>query len=43
MVESKDDNTVTYENSEIGFGSHRIVKGVNDLMYIRETDMEQGH
>jgi hypothetical protein len=34
---------VTCENSETGFGSLRIVKGVDRLIYISDTDMEQGH
>jgi len=34
---------VTYENSEIDFGSLRIVKGVDHLIYISDTDMEEGH
>jgi len=41
MVEHKDDNTVTYVNSEIDFGSLRIVKGVDRLIYISDTDMEE--
>jgi hypothetical protein len=39
MVEGKDDKAVTYENSETGFGSHRIVKGVDCLIYIGDTDV----
>jgi len=34
---------VTYENSTAGFGSLRIVKGVDHLIYISDTDMEEGH
>jgi hypothetical protein len=34
---------VTYENSEIGFGSFRIVKGVDRLIYLSDTNMEEGH
>jgi len=32
MVEGKDDDEVTYLNSEHGFGSVRIVKGVDCLI-----------
>jgi len=43
MVESKDDKAVTYVHSKTGFGSLRIVKGVDRLIYISDTDMEEGH
>jgi hypothetical protein len=43
MVEGKDAKAVTYANSEKGFGSFRIVKGVDRLIYISDTDMEEGH
>jgi len=43
MVEGKNDEVVTHVNSEIGFDSFRIVKGVDRLVYISETDMEEGH
>jgi hypothetical protein len=43
MVEGKNDTAVTYENSETGFGSSRIVKGIDRLIYISDTDMEEGH
>jgi len=43
MVEGKDDEEVTYVNFEMGFGSVRIVKGVDRLIYISDTDMEEGH
>jgi hypothetical protein len=33
----------TYENTETGFDSLRIVKGVDRLIYISDTDMEEGH
>jgi len=33
LVQAKDDNAVTHENSEAGFGSLRIVKGVDRLIY----------
>jgi len=43
MVEGKNDKAVTYVNSEKGFGSLRIVKGVDRLIHISDTDMEEGH
>ena len=43
MVEGKDDKAVMYVNSETGLGSVRIVKGVDRLMYISDTDLEEGH
>jgi len=43
LVEGKDDTAVTYENSKTGFGSLRIVEGVDRLIYISDTDMEEGH
>jgi len=43
MVEAKDKKAVTYENSKAGFGSLRMVKGVDCLIYISDTDMEDGH
>jgi len=43
MVEGKDDGAVTNVNSETGFGSLRIVKGVDRLIYISCTNMEEGH
>jgi len=43
MVESKDDKRSTYENSETGFGSLRIVEAVDRLIYISNTNMEEGH
>jgi len=43
MVEGNDDEAVTNLNSETGFGSLRIVKGVDRLIYISNTDMEEGH
>jgi len=42
MVEGKNDKAVTNENSETGFGSLRIVKGVDRLIYISDTDIEEG-
>jgi len=43
MVESRDDEAVTHENSETGFGSLRIVKGVDRLIHISDTDKEKEH
>jgi len=43
MVECRDDMAVTYVKSEAGLGSLRIVKGVDSLIYISDTDMEEGH
>jgi len=43
MVEAKDDKVVTYVNSETGFGSLRIVKGVDHLIYISDTDLVERH
>jgi len=42
MVEARMVKAVTNENSEIGFGSLRIFKGVDRLIYISDTDMEEG-
>jgi len=42
-VERKDDEAVTYVNSETGVHSLRIVKGVNRLIYISDTDLEEEH
>jgi len=36
MVEGKDDKVVMYVNSETGFGSLGIVKGVDRLIYISD-------
>jgi hypothetical protein len=43
MVGGKDDKAVMYEISETGFGCLRIDKAVDRLIYIRNTDMEEGH
>jgi len=43
MVEVKDEDAVTYVNSETGFGSFRIIKGVDCLIYISNTDIDEGH
>jgi hypothetical protein len=34
---------VTYENSKTGFGSPRIADGVDRLIDISDTDMEERH
>jgi hypothetical protein len=34
---------VTYENSETGFSSLEIVNGVDRVIYISDTNMEEGH
>jgi hypothetical protein len=34
---------VTYENSEAGIGSLRIVKGIDRQIYISDPDMKDGH
>jgi hypothetical protein len=43
MADAKDDEAVTYVNSEIDFGSLRVVKGVDRLIYFGDTDMEEGY
>jgi len=43
MVEGKKDKAAMYVNSKTGFGSIRIVKGVDRLIHISNTDMEEGH
>jgi len=43
MEDGEANKAVTYENSETGFGSLRIVKGVDLLIYISDTDMVEGH
>jgi len=43
MAEGKDDKAVTNVNSETGFDSLTIVKDVDRLIYISDTDMEEGH
>jgi hypothetical protein len=43
MVKGRDDRAVTWVNSETGFGSLWIVKGVDRRIYISETDMEERH
>jgi len=42
MVEGKDAEAVMDVTTEIGFDSPRIVKGVDCLIYISDTDMEEG-
>jgi len=43
MVEGKDHKAVTYVNSAAGFSSLRIVNGVDSLIYISNSDIEEGH
>ena len=43
MVEANDDEAVMYVNSETDLNSLRIVKVVDRLIYISDTDMEKGH
>jgi hypothetical protein len=43
MVEARMKEAVTNENFETGFGSLRIVKDVDRLIYICNTNMEEGH
>jgi len=43
MVEGKDDKAVAYVNSGTGFRSLRIVQGVHRLIYISNTDREEGN
>jgi len=41
MVEGKNYKAVINENSEMGYNSPSIVKGVDDLIYIGNTDQEE--
>jgi hypothetical protein len=43
MVEGKVDKAVTNGNAKTGFDSLRIVKGVDRVRYISDTDMKEGH
>jgi hypothetical protein len=43
MVECEDDKEVTYLNSETGFGSLRIVNGVDRMIYISDTNIQERH
>jgi hypothetical protein len=43
MVEGKDDEEVMYVNSETGSDRLRIFKGVDRLIYISDTDPEEGY
>jgi hypothetical protein len=43
MVEGKNDEAVMYVISETGFGSIRIVKGVDCRIYISDTNMGKGY
>jgi len=42
MVEGKNDEAVTYANTKPGFGSLTIAKGEDHLVYIRDTDVDEG-
>lgn len=42
MVDGKDDQAVTCVYSVTGFHSLKIVQGVDYLIYITNTDMEEG-
>jgi hypothetical protein len=39
MIESKHDGAVKYVYSKAGSGSHRIVKSVDHIIYLSDTDM----
>jgi len=41
MAEGNDDEAITYVNSETGLRSLRIVKGVDCVIYISDTNMEE--
>jgi len=43
MVDGNNIMAVTYVNSKTGFGSFRIVKGGDHLIYISDIDIEEGH
>jgi hypothetical protein len=43
MVEGKNDEAATNENSETGCDSLSIVKGVDHLRYIGNTNSEDAH
>jgi len=43
MVDDKDDQLLTYTNSKSGLGILRIVEGVNRVIYISDTEKEEGH
>jgi len=43
MTEGKDAETIPYVNSGTCFGNVRIDKGVDRLIYICDTNMEDGH
>jgi len=43
MAQGNDEKAVMYVNSETGFVSHRIVKGVDRLIYISDTEREKRH
>jgi len=43
MEDGKDDKAVMYMNFETGFGSLRIVKSLDGVIYISDTEMEEGY
>jgi hypothetical protein len=43
MVEIQHEEADMYENSKRGVDSLRIDKGVDHLIYISDTDLEEGH
>jgi hypothetical protein len=43
MVKVNDDDAVRYVNYKTGFHSLRIGKGVDPVISICDTDMEEGH
>jgi hypothetical protein len=43
LVHCMDDEAVTSVNSETGFGSLRMVKGADRLIYISNHEMAEGH
>jgi hypothetical protein len=43
MIEGRDDEAVMYVNFKTDFNGFRIVKDVDLLLYISDTDIEEGH
>jgi hypothetical protein len=43
MVEGKDDEAYTYVNCETGFGNLTILIGLDHLIYISDSDIDEGH
>jgi uncharacterized ferredoxin-like protein len=43
IVKGLDETAVTYVNSETGFGRLQIVMSLDGLIYISDTDMQEGH